>query len=196
MSGMSGDEMIDENEKYDSSNCEDELYSNTNEELLSLRPQVFFFFPSPPNYFFQSSIIFLTTKDIFPRIEKKVKSVQELLFCSYDEALIILHCFKWSSEKIETLYLDNPEKYQLESGLKLPHGFPIAPSTKNALCPICLDLNTANCLTSTLECNHKLCPKCWGDYINFLVKFLKNFKSTFSLDFRFQHFCILEVSLR
>ena len=35
---ISGDEMMDEDEKYPSSNC-DETYSN-NEELLSLRPQV------------------------------------------------------------------------------------------------------------------------------------------------------------
>lgn len=35
----SGDEMMDEDEKYPSSNCDD-TYSNTNEELLSLRPQV------------------------------------------------------------------------------------------------------------------------------------------------------------
>ena len=43
---ISGDEMMDEDEKYPSSNCDD-TYSNTNEEFLSLRPQV----PNNPIFF-------------------------------------------------------------------------------------------------------------------------------------------------
>lgn len=108
----------------------------------------------------------MTTIDIFPRIEKKIKAVQELLNFSYDEALIILHYFRWSLEKIETLYLDNPDKYQIESGLRLEN--PLPPQ-QDLSCPICLDSNPSCILYSPLECHHSLCSKCWNDYINFLV---------------------------
>ena len=93
-----------------------------------------------------------------------MKSVRELLNFSYDEALIILHYFKWNNEKIETLYLDNPDKYQIASGLRLE-----SPSSPKAcdICPICLD---SKILFSPLECNHELCQKCWTEYLNFLVK--------------------------
>ena len=187
MSGFSADEMMDEDEKYASSN-HDDADSNSNEELL-LRPQVknhsfiwfLIYFP-----FLQSSIIYLTTKDIFPRIEKKLKAVQELLSCSLDEALIILHHFKWSLEKIETLYLDNPEKYQIDSGLKLSPKHPNAVAAPATICQICQDPNTKGILTGALECNHKLCPKCWGEYINFLVFFFIVFSKNsinFGVDF-------------
>lgn len=98
-----------------------------------------------------------------------MKEVQELLNFSYDEALIILHYFKWSLEKIETLYLDNPEKYLIESGLKLEN-LTLVSNKVPSECPICLETNINNQnLLSPLDCKHSLCSDCWKNYINFLV---------------------------
>lgn len=99
-----------------------------------------------------------------------MEEAQGLLAMSYDEALIILHYFKWSMEKIETSYFDNPEKYKIESGLKIEN--PIKTIKKSIQCPLCLEnsISQEN-LFSSLDCEHSLCNKCWRDYINFQVIF-------------------------
>lgn len=137
----------------------------------------------------------MTTNEIFPRIEKKVKEVQELLNFSYDEALIILHHFKWSLEKIETLYLDNPEKYLIESGLKLEN-FNLMSNKKPAECSICLETNLNNQnLLSPLDCKHTLCSECWKNYINFLVFIVFFYLNFFFSDFRLYYHSFLEMPL-
>ena len=100
-------------------------------------------------------------------------------------------------EKIETLYLDNPEKYLVECGLKLESASSIS-NKKSSECPICLEVNLNNeNLMAPLECKHTLCRNCWKDYIDFLVfKFPLNEFFLFPfLDFRLCNFSILEMSL-
>ena len=113
--------------------------------------------------------MFLTSKEIFSRIENIVQEVMILLSENFDNALIILRSFRWSKEKVGNEYFNDSDKYLEDFGITLKKKINVE-IWKEKACSICLE--KSKLIESSLICKHQLCSDCWMNYFNFKVIFI------------------------
>jgi len=113
------------------------------------------------------SIIYLQMEDIKKIIDKKIDSASELLGCTYDEALILYHHFKWNKDSLEnSSWFENSDKVRQKAGLPLTTmKRATAFNVQQLSCPICLaSVTISEC--DWLPCNHVVCKFCWQAFVS------------------------------
>jgi len=100
-------------------------------------------------------------------LTKKIDSASELLGCTYDEALILYHHFKWNKDSLEnSSWFENSDKVRQKAGLPLTTmKRATAFNVQQLNCPICLaSVTISEC--DWLPCNHVVCKFCWQAFVS------------------------------
>ncbi|XP_062246151.1 E3 ubiquitin-protein ligase arih1 isoform X3 [Platichthys flesus] len=114
----------------------------------------------------------LTAEQILQHMVECIKEVNEVIQNPATITRILLSHFNWDKEKLMERYFDgNLDKLFSECHVINPSKKPrIRPpintrsSAQDLPCQICY-LNFPNSYFTGLECGHKFCMQCWGDYL-------------------------------
>uniref|UniRef100_A0A8C2BVD1 RBR-type E3 ubiquitin transferase n=1 Tax=Cyprinus carpio TaxID=7962 RepID=A0A8C2BVD1_CYPCA len=113
----------------------------------------------------------LTTEQILQHMVECIREVNEVIQNPATITRILLSHFNWDKEKLMERYFDgNLDKLFTECHVinpsKNPKTRPMSTrsSSQDMPCQICY-LNFPNSYFTGLECGHKFCMQCWGDYL-------------------------------
>jgi ariadne-1 len=98
---------------------------------------------------------------------KLISKVQEMYGFSQDQAIFILHYFKWNSDKIgEGLFISDEK----DKEIKIAAGIALIKSPYKDRCPICSIKFTSTKSPLELPCGHRACLDCFKDYIGYNIE--------------------------
>ena len=134
---------------------------------------------SQPIHTRQKSYNILTIGEIYNKIQEAVDEYTEMLGISSDESLILLTFYKWKAYRLQEEWLDNEFKVRVAAGISLAThsnydstrgkkigSLKLVSGTQDC-CQICLEVEIER---DALMCGHAFCLKCWGFYIEDLIK--------------------------
>ncbi|BFU21290.1 zinc finger protein, putative [Entamoeba histolytica HM-1:IMSS-B] len=102
-------------------------------------------------------------------MQKLLKDVCDFTCLGEGDCSLLLRHFKWNVNKMNDVYFDDPDKYLVLSGTKMPERDP--PKGK-VTCDVCYE--EVNEVTG-LSCGHYYCKNCWREYIEEAMKRGPNF---------------------
>ncbi|XP_055325889.1 E3 ubiquitin-protein ligase ariadne-1 [Sitodiplosis mosellana] len=113
----------------------------------------------------------LTTEEIVQHMVDCIKEVNTVVEIPATTLRILLNHFKWDKEKLMEKYYDgDQEAFFREAHVINPFNKPVAvtrPKLKRSgteECEICFS-NFPPSMMTGLECGHKFCTHCWGEYL-------------------------------
>lgn len=110
--------------------------------------------------------------DIRPAVLQKMESIKELFALDTDSLVKIARHFRWSEEKMETVWFEQKDKLELQLGIvfdkSLPKKFPQMNASTlqqcQGYCSICYDY-MADDNRFSMVCGHTFCKPCWKAYL-------------------------------
>uniref|UniRef100_A0A9J8CVA0 RBR-type E3 ubiquitin transferase n=1 Tax=Cyprinus carpio carpio TaxID=630221 RepID=A0A9J8CVA0_CYPCA len=113
----------------------------------------------------------LTTEQILQHMVECIREVNEVIQNPATITRILLSHFNWDKEKLMERYFDGnldklfSECHVINPSKKLKtRPMSTRSSSQDMPCQICY-LNYSNSYFTGLECGHKFCMQCWGDYL-------------------------------
>lgn len=99
-----------------------------------------------------------------------IKQAMNFTESTIDEAILILIYFKWSMEKLNDTWYDDPDGYKIKCGIKLSDSSRESLKRKklkenNLDCLVCYDPIDLTSNFKSLVCNHNFCSDCWKEYL-------------------------------
>eukprot|EP01016_Furgasonia_blochmanni_P051210 TRINITY_DN8034_c0_g1_i2.p1 TRINITY_DN8034_c0_g1~~TRINITY_DN8034_c0_g1_i2.p1 ORF type:complete len:508 (-),score=83.35 TRINITY_DN8034_c0_g1_i2:310-1833(-) len=110
--------------------------------------------------------VILTSADVFERLTNLINDTAELTATSFDDALVLMHQFRWNKDLFSTKYFQDPDRVLAQCGIaKKSKGMDIEIHKENEeTCPICFYSENQEKMLSP-PCGHLTCDDCWRDYI-------------------------------
>ncbi|OMJ23772.1 E3 ubiquitin-protein ligase dbl4 [Smittium culicis] len=115
--------------------------------------------------YFSFSVLSIT--ELEKRKNELVNNAMQLLNLDYDKTQTILANYRWKSEKLLDMYMEQPEKVFLESGVAFSpnkSAFEFMKHDSKYTCPIMFETGDEFDFYS-LQCNHNFCSLCYKQYI-------------------------------
>ncbi|XP_059474517.1 E3 ubiquitin-protein ligase ariadne-1 [Neocloeon triangulifer] len=119
----------------------------------------------------------LSTEEIVQHMVDCIKDVNTVVEIPATITRILLNHFRWDKEKLMEKYYDSQDQDQLFSEARVVSPFrklgttaKVKPATRRAStsaaeeCEICFK-TLQNELMTGLECGHRFCVQCWGEYL-------------------------------